>query len=91
MSLHLGQEFGGYATQVEFGIQRVKATLPRLYYLAAGGTAVGTGLNTRVGFAEKVAETVSKLTNLPFKTAPNKFEALASNDAMAEVRIFSLF
>lgn len=83
--LTLGQEFGGYATQIEFGIQRIKATLPRLYYLAAGGTAVGTGLNTRVGFAEKVAETVSKLTNLPFKTAPNKFEALACNDAMAEV------
>ncbi|OQR79704.1 fumarate hydratase [Tropilaelaps mercedesae] len=83
--LTLGQEFGGYATQIEFGIQRVKATLPRLYYLAAGGTAVGTGLNTHIGFAEKVAETVSKLTNLPFKTAPNKFEALASNDAMAEV------
>ncbi|XP_003742734.1 fumarate hydratase, mitochondrial [Galendromus occidentalis] len=83
--LTLGQEFGGYATQIEFGIQRVKATLPRLYYLAAGGTAVGTGLNTRIGFAEKVAETVSKLTDLPFRTAPNKFEALASNDAMAEV------
>ncbi|XP_022644601.1 fumarate hydratase, mitochondrial-like isoform X2 [Varroa jacobsoni] len=83
--LTLGQEFGGYATQIEFGIQRVKAVLPRLYYLAAGGTAVGTGLNTHIGFAEKMAETVSKLTNLPFKTAPNKFEALASNDAMAEV------
>lgn len=83
---YLGQEFGGYATQIEFGIQRVKAVLPRLYYLAAGGTAVGTGLNTHIGFAEKMAETVSKLTNLPFKTAPNKFEALASNDAMAEVR-----
>lgn len=81
----LGQEFGGYATQVEYGIERVKATLPRLYYLAAGGTAVGTGLNTRIGFAEKVAEKVSQFTGLPFVTAPNKFEALAANDAMVEV------
>lgn len=83
--LTLGQEFGAYAAQVEFGIERVKSTLPRLYYLAAGGTAVGTGLNTRVGFAEKVAEKVSQFTGLPFMTAPNKFEALACNDAMVEV------
>lgn len=83
--LTLGQEFGGYAAQVEYGIERVKATLPRLYYLAAGGTAVGTGLNTRIGFAEKVAEKVSHFTGLPFVTAPNKFEALAANDAMVEV------
>lgn len=83
--LTLGQEFGGYATQIQFGIERIKATLPRLYYLAAGGTAVGTGLNTRVGFAEKVAEKVSQFTGLPFVTAPNKFEALAANDAMVEV------
>nr|XP_037274906.1 fumarate hydratase, mitochondrial-like [Rhipicephalus microplus] len=83
--LTLGQEFGGYATQIEYGIERVKATLPRLYYLAAGGTAVGTGLNTRIGFAEKVAEKVSQFTGLPFVTAPNKFEALAANDAMVEV------
>merc|ERR1712038_1091933 len=83
--LTLGQEFGGYATQLEFGIERVEATLPRLYMLAAGGTAVGTGLNTRIGFAEKVAEEVSKITGLPFETAPNKFEALAAHDAMVEV------
>lgn len=83
--LTLGQEFSGYAQQIEFGIQRVKACLPRVYMLAAGGTAVGTGLNTRVGFAEKVAAKVSQLTGLPFETAPNKFEALAAHDAMVEV------
>uniref|UniRef100_T1IQQ6 fumarate hydratase n=1 Tax=Strigamia maritima TaxID=126957 RepID=T1IQQ6_STRMM len=83
--LTLGQEFSGFVTQIEFGIQRIQTTLPRLYFLAAGGTAVGTGLNTRKGFAEKVAAKVSELTGLPFKTAPNKFEALASNDSMAEV------
>merc|ERR1711981_1145616 len=72
--LTLGQEFSGYVKQMEFGIERIKATLPRLYMLAAGGTAVGTGLNTRIGFAEKVAENVSTETGLPFITAPNKFE-----------------
>jgi len=83
--LTLGQEFGGYVQQLKFGIERVEATLPRLYMLAAGGTAVGTGLNTRVGFAEKVAAKVADLTGLPFVTAPNKFEALAAHDAMVEV------
>jgi len=83
--LTLGQEFGGYVQQMAFGIDRVKACLPRLYMLAAGGTAVGTGLNTRVGFAEKVAAKVSDLTGLPFETAPNKFEALAAHDAMVEI------
>merc|ERR1712123_447602 len=83
--LTLGQEFSGYVTQLQFGIERVEATLPRLYMLAAGGTAVGTGLNTRIGFAEKVAAKVSDLTGLPFVTAPNKFEALAAHDAMVEV------
>ena len=83
--LTLGQEFGGYAQQLAFGIDRIKATLPRLYMLAAGGTAVGTGLNTRIGFAEKVAQEVSNITGLPFVTAPNKFEALAAHDAMVEV------
>merc|ERR1719167_1534941 len=83
--LTLGQEFSGYVTQLKFGIERVEATLPRLYMLAAGGTAVGTGLNTRIGFAEKVASKVSDLTGLPFVTAPNKFEALAAHDAMVEV------
>merc|ERR1712039_168970 len=70
---------------LQFGIDRVEATLPRLYMLAAGGTAVGTGLNTRIGFAEKVAAKVADLTGLPFVTAPNKFEALAAHDAMVEV------
>ncbi len=83
--LTLGQEFSGYVTQLDFGIQRIEATLPRLYMLAAGGTAVGTGLNTRKGFAEKVASKVSSITGLPFVTAPNKFEALAAHDAMVEV------
>merc|ERR1712012_67468 len=83
--LTLGQEFSGYVKQMEFGIERVKTTLPRLYMLAAGGTAVGTGLNTRKGFAEKVASKVSDETGLPFVTAPNKFEALAAHDAMVEV------
>merc|ERR1712021_150724 len=83
--LTLGQEFGGYVQQLRFGIERVEACLPRLYMLAAGGTAVGTGLNTRIGFAEKIAAKVSDLTGLPFVTAPNKFEALAAHDAMVEV------
>merc|ERR1712096_46934 len=67
------------------GIARVEACMPRLYELAAGGTAVGTGLNTRIGFAEKVAENVAAETGLPFVTAPNKFEALAAHDALVEV------
>jgi len=83
--LTLGQEFSGYVQQLQFGIERIETTLPRLYMLAAGGTAVGTGLNTRIGFAEKVAAKVSELTGLPFVTAPNKFEALAAHDAMVEV------
>ncbi|KAF8788712.1 Fumarate hydratase like protein [Argiope bruennichi] len=83
--LSLGQEFSGYTTQIEYGIQRIKDTLPRVYYLAIGGTAVGTGLNTRIGFAEKVAAKVSEYTGLPFVSAPNKFEALAAHDAMVEI------
>merc|ERR1711953_1278270 len=83
--LTLGQEFSAYVTQLEYGIDRINATLPRLYMLAAGGTAVGTGLNTRIGFAEKVAAKVADITGLPFVTAPNKFEALAAHDAMVEV------
>ena len=75
----------GYATQVEYGIARVKDTLPRLYQLALGGTAVGTGLNTRKGFAEKAAARIASLTGYPFVTAPNKFEALAAHDALVEV------
>jgi len=83
--LRLGDEFGAYATQVEYGIQRVKATLPRLYQLAQGGTAVGTGLNTPEGFAEDIALEIANLTGIPFVTAPNKFEALAAHDALVEV------
>ena len=83
--LTLGQEFGGYAFQVEQGIRRVTAALHNIYPLAQGGTAVGTGLNTRPGFAEKIAAKIAELTGLPFTTAPNKFEALAANDAMVEM------
>jgi fumarate hydratase class II len=80
--LTLGQEFGGYAHQVAKGIARVEACLPDIYELAQGGTAVGTGLNTRKGFAENVAAEIAAITGLPFVTAPNKFEALAAHDAM---------
>ncbi len=82
--LTLGQEFSGYAMQVENGVGRVRAALPRLYCLAQGGTAVGTGINSRVGFAERFAEEVARITGLPFVTAPNKFEALAAHDAIIE-------
>jgi fumarate hydratase class II len=82
--LTLGQEFSGYATQIRYGIARVKATLPRLSQLAQGGTAVGTGLNTKKGFAERFAREVSKITGLRFTTAENKFEALAAHDALVE-------
>ncbi|HVO16978.1 MAG TPA: class II fumarate hydratase [Alphaproteobacteria bacterium] len=82
--LTLGQEFSGYATQVRYGIARVKATLPRLSQLAQGGTAVGTGLNTKKGFAERFAREVSRITGLRFTTAENKFEALAAHDALVE-------
>ena len=80
--LTLGQEFGGYAQQVENGIKRIEMTLPALMELAQGGTAVGTGLNAPVGFAELVAEKIAGITGLAFTTAPNKFEALAAHDAM---------
>jgi fumarate hydratase class II len=83
--LTLGQEFSGYARQVELGIARVKATLPHIYALAMGGTAVGTGLNAPKGFDREFADRVAALTGLPFVTAPNKFEALAAHDAMVEV------
>ena len=83
--LTLGQEFGGYAFQVEQGIKRVTHALHNIYPLAQGGTAVGTGLNTRVGFAEAVAAKIAELTGLPFVTAPNKFEALAAHDALVEM------
>ncbi|MGQ0674071.1 MAG: class II fumarate hydratase [Hyphomicrobium sp.] len=80
--LTLGQEFSGYAQQVENGIARIEMTMPMLMQLAQGGTAVGTGLNAPKGFAEKVAERIAAITGLPFTTAPNKFEALAAHDAM---------
>ncbi|MCO6178611.1 class II fumarate hydratase [Ciceribacter sp. RN22] len=80
--LTLGQEFSGYAAQVASAIGRIELTLPGLYELAQGGTAVGTGLNAPKGFAEKVAEEIATITALPFVTAPNKFEALAAHDAM---------
>ncbi|KAF7307025.1 Fumarate hydratase [Mycena indigotica] len=82
--LTLGQEFSGYVQQISNGIERVKDVLPRLSCLAQGGTAVGTGLNTKKGFDVKIAAEVSKITGLDFKTAPNKFEALAAHDALVE-------
>ncbi len=80
--LTLGQEFSGYAHQIRQGIARVKLALPGIYELAQGGTAVGTGLNTRPGWGEDVAAQIADITGLPFVTAPNKFEALAAHDAM---------
>ncbi len=82
--LTLGQEFSGYAKQVEYGVKRVKGALPRLCELAQGGTAVGTGLNARKGFDRLIAAEIAKITKLPFVTAPNKFEALAAHDAIVE-------
>ncbi|HEY0282067.1 MAG TPA: class II fumarate hydratase [Rhizomicrobium sp.] len=80
--LTLGQEFSGYTQQVENGIARIEQTLPKLMQLAQGGTAVGTGLNAPVGFAEAVADKIAAITGLKFTSAPNKFEALAAHDAM---------
>nr|WP_309504580.1 class II fumarate hydratase [uncultured Roseovarius sp.] len=83
--LTLGQEFSGYAHQVAMGIQRIKDALGRIYELAQGGTAVGTGLNTTKGWDVMVARNMAEITGLPFVTAPNKFEALAAHDAMVEI------
>ena len=80
--LTLGQEFSGYAHQVRMGIKRIKDSLSDVFFLAQGGTAVGTGINTKQGFAELVAKEIARLTNLPFISAPNKFEALATHDAL---------
>ena len=80
--LTLGQEFSGYTQQVENGIKRIEMTLPGLMELAQGGTAVGTGLNAPKGFDKAVADKIAAIAQLPFKTAPNKFEALAAHDAM---------
>ncbi len=81
----LGQEFSGYATQIKYGIDRVKLALPRIMQLAQGGTAVGTGINSKKGFDVKFAAEVAKITGLDFITAENKFEALAAHDAIVEM------
>jgi fumarate hydratase class II len=81
----LGQEFSGYAAQLSLCVDRVKSVLPRLYLLAQGGTAVGTGLNAKKGFDEAFAAETARIAKLPFTPAPNKFEALASNDTMVEL------
>jgi len=83
--LTLGQEFSGYVQQVAYGINRAEQTLPRLYELALGGTAVGTGINSHPDYAVKVADEIADFTGLPFVTAPNKFEALAAHDAQVEL------
>ncbi|WP_439816248.1 class II fumarate hydratase [Zavarzinia sp. CC-PAN008] len=82
--LTLGQEFSGYVAQIDHGIARVRAALPRLYELAQGGTAVGTGLNAKVGFDTAIAAEIARITGLPFVTAPNKFASLAAHDAVIE-------
>jgi fumarate hydratase, class II len=83
--LTLGQEFSGYVSQLEHGIKAINNTLDHLSELALGGTAVGTGINTPKGYADKVAKKIAELSGLPFKTAPNKFESLATHDAAVEV------
>jgi len=83
--IKLSQEFSGYAHQVHMGIRRIKKSLEDIYELAQGGTAVGTGLNTFEGWDTTVAKNISRITGLPFVTAPNKFEALAAHDAMVEI------
>jgi len=83
--LTLGQEFSGYAQQVRYGIRRIEASLPALYRLALGGTAVGTGLNTTEGYATAIAQKIADHTGLPFTSAPNLFEALAAHDSLIEV------
>ncbi|MSR82375.1 MAG: class II fumarate hydratase, partial [Candidatus Latescibacteria bacterium] len=82
--LTLGQEFSGYAAQLLEGLARARRCLPPLYRLALGGTAVGTGLNTAMGFAEKAAANIAHLTGLPFVSAPNKFESISAHDALVE-------
>ena len=82
--LSLGQEFSGYVAQLEYGIKAIENSLPHLAELALGGTAVGTGINTPDGYAERVAAYIAEFTGHPFVTAPNKFEALASHDAFVE-------
>jgi fumarate hydratase class II len=81
----LGQEFSGYTHQIAMSIERLKTCEPRLYELAIGGTAVGTGINTPKGFGKFVSQELKNLTKLPFVEAPNKFEALATHDTMVEL------
>ncbi|MCC8036467.1 MAG: class II fumarate hydratase, partial [Rikenellaceae bacterium] len=83
--LTLGQEFSGYAAQLGYAVRNIKDGLGRIYELALGGTAVGTGINSPEGFAVRVAEVIANLTDIPFVTAPNKFEALATHDALVDV------
>ena len=83
--LTLGQEFSGYCQQVRYGIDRARGSLPRLYELALGGTAVGTGLNSHPEYADRVAAEIARMTGLSFVSAPNKFEALAAHDAQVEL------
>ena len=83
--LTLGQEFSGYAHQATMAVTRVQAAMPAIFELAQGGTAVGTGLNTPEGWGEAVAGRIADITDLPFSTAPNKFEALAAHDALVEM------
>ncbi|MEM8588806.1 MAG: class II fumarate hydratase, partial [Pseudomonadota bacterium] len=83
--LTLGQEFSGYTKQVEYGIAGVRSALPRLLHLAQGGTAVGTGLNAKIGFAELFATKVADITGFPFESAENKFEVMAAHDALVEM------
>lgn len=91
--LTLGQEFSSYVVQMEYGKKRIQQALERVYELALGGTAVGTGLNTHPEFAKKATEFIAKETNLPFVTAPNKFEALSAHDALvamsASLKVFA--
>jgi fumarate hydratase class II len=82
--LTLGQEFSGYTTQLEYAIDRINGSMPRMYQIALGGTAVGTGLNSHRDFPVKVAKQIADITGCPFVTAPNKFEALAAHDAIVE-------
>ena len=82
--LTLGQEFSGYTTQLEYALDRINGCMPRMYQIALGGTAVGTGLNSHSDFPEKVAKQIADITGCPFVTAPNKFEALAAHDAIVE-------
>ena len=82
--LTLGQEFSGYTTQLEYALDRINGCMPRMYQIALGGTAVGTGLNSHRDFPEKVAKQIADITSCPFVTAPNKFESLAAHDAIVE-------